>query len=317
MMTDFHTEKFDTPEKRWAASLLPPGIRQQMVETLLVTYPKFVEVSAAVRSFNRPVKNGSNGKGWIGGVLGEPRSGKSWICKHYHAQNPMRVTADGEVYPVIYLEARDDWTPYHMPEQIFTATGAKSIPSMKTPALITAATRRLLRAGTELFVIDDAHFLLLGSKGRALTNYQSLIKSIADLNTCNVVLSGLPTIQGFVENNTQISGRGDFPHWPVEPLDWSIEDEREQFMLLLHLIDEHLPFRQLSNLADPNNAIDFYHSTNGMIGRVMNIVVDAAFRAINDGTSNIMIDHLQAAAAVRMRTGETYRPFLDRRRGNS
>lgn len=312
-MINFHTEKFDTPEKRHAASQLAAGVRQEMVANLLVRYPQFTNVSEAVGRFHRPVKGGKHGRGMIGGVLGEPRSGKSFICKHYAGQHTVRVSEDGEYYPVVYLEARADWTPYHMAEQFFWATGAKSVPSMKTSALITAANRRLLRAQTELVVLDDAHFLLLGAKGRVLGMYQSFIKSIADLGSCNILLVGLPGIQGFIENDGQLGGRGDFPHWHVKPLDWSIEDEKEQFMLLLNAIDVRLPFLQSSNLAAPDNALDFYHCSHGMIGRVMNIVITAAYRAINDGTTHILADHLQKAAAERMKVGETYRPFLNRR----
>lgn len=138
---------------------------------------------------------------------------------------------------------------------------------------------------------------------------------MADLRSCNVLLSGLPGIQAFVEGDAQLLGRGDFPHMETAPLRWDIADEREQFRLLLHGIDRRLPFLTLSNLADPEKTADFYHSSEGKIGRVMNVVCDAALRAINDGSSCIMTEHLQAAAMLRMKVGESYRPFFDNRLG--
>jgi hypothetical protein len=316
-MFEFHTEKFDTGEKRAAAAALPAGERQRMVETLLFQYPMFKRVSDEVARFHYPVACGSHGRGMIGGVLGESRSGKSFICQHYATKYPVRVVDEGEIYPLLYLEARGDWTPYHMAEQIFMATGAKSVPSMKTPALITACYRRLLKARTELIIVDDAQFLLLEPKGRALSIFKSLIKGIADLNSCNVLLSGLPSLQAFVESDAQLCGRGDFPHWSVKPLDWSLLAERHQFLLLLDGIDTRLPFRKPSGLATANHAADFYHATGGMIGRVMNIIKDAAYRAINSESACIMVDHLQIAAQARMKVGETYRPFRDNRSGEA
>jgi hypothetical protein len=295
---------------------LPAGQRQRMVETLLFEYPMFRRVTDEVKLFHYPVVGGTHGRGMIGGVLGESRSGKSFICKHYASRYPVRLLQGGETYPVLYLEARSDWTPYHMAEQVFMATGAKSIPSMKTPALITACYRRLVLAKTELVIVDDAHFLLLEPKGRALATFKSLIKGIADLNACNVLLSGLPRLQAFVESDSQLCGRGDFPHWSVKPLDWATREEREQFILLLHGIDTRLPFRKSSGLASAGHAADFYRATGGMIGRVMNIIKDAAYRAINDDSACIMIDHLRIAAQARMKVGESYRPFRDSREGD-
>ncbi|MES0022402.1 MULTISPECIES: TniB family NTP-binding protein [unclassified Mesorhizobium] len=313
----FHTTKFDTDEERGTAAALPAAQRQWMVENLLFEYPLFKEVSSEVARFHHPVVGGTHGTGAIGGVIGASRSGKSYICKHYAADYPVQVLEEGEKYPVVYLEARGDWTPYHFAEQVFMATGAKSVPSMKTPALITASQRRLLKVGTELVIIDDSHFLLLETKGRVQATFKSLVKGIADIGSCNVLLAGLPGLQAFIEGADQLNGSGDFPHWETKPLRWEIEDEREQFMLLLHGIDRRLPFLKLSGLANPSKAADFYHGSEGKIGRVMNIIADAALRAINDGTACIMMEHLQAAAIIRMKVGETYRPFYDNRSGES
>lgn len=311
----FHTAKFDTQEERAAAAALSPAERQWMVENLLFEYALFTSVSDGIKRFHRPVDGGTHGCGAIGGVLGESRSGKSYICQYYKAGFPVHVAEEGERYPVIYLEARADWTPHHTAEQIFMKTGAKSVPSMKTAALITAACRRLLKAGTELVIFDDAHFLLLESKGWALSCFRSLVKGIADLRSCNVLLAGLPGLQAFIEAESQLCGRGDFPHWHVQPLRWDIDTEREQFTLLLHGIARRLPFQQLSDFADPEVVADFYHTSGGVIGRVMNIICDAALRAINDQAGCVMAHHLTAAATLRLRTGDTYIPFQGGRRG--
>lgn len=74
-------------------------------------------------------------------------------------------------------------------------------------------------------------------------------------------------------------------------------------------IDRRLPFRLSSDLASPRNALHFYELSGGSIGRVMNVVRDAANRAINDGSARIMDEHLQAAAASRARVGATLSPF--------
>lgn len=312
MTTGFHTTTFDTPDARAAAAALPVGERQWMVKRLLVGYPTFRRLLDNIQRLHRPVEGGTHDTGVIGGVLALPRSGKSFACESYWRRNPVRITEGGECHPVVYLQVRDDWTPHHMAEAIYFATGAKSIPRLKTSAMITGAIRRLLEARTELVIVDDAHFAFLGTKGRTLSNYRSIIKGIADTNACNVLLSGLPDLRAFVEADSQIQGRGDFPCWHIEPLRWGMADEREQFSLLLHAIDRRLPFRDLSGLASPRNATHFHRISQGVIGRVMNVVRDAANRAIDAGSSMILEEHLQEAADCRAMPGQDFRPFRDK-----
>lgn len=311
-MKRFHKAKFATREERAAAARLPAVERQWMVDNLLFEYPLFKKVTSDLSAFHRPVKGGSHGCRMVGGVLGESRSGKSFICKHYAAGFPPRDGARGEVHPVLYLEARSDWTAQHMAEQLFLATGAKSIPSDKTSAMITKSCKRIVNAETELVIIDDAHFLLMEAKGQALGRFKSFIKAIADLETCNIVLSGLPRLYNAVEGENQLHGRGGFPHWDVKALDWNLQEEKEQFALLLDGIDRRLPFRSSSSLAA--HVVDFHHATDGMIGRVMNIVKDAAYRAINDDTACILDVHLWEAQKPRRKPGDSYVYFLNRGR---
>lgn len=129
---------------------------------------------------------------------------------------------DVERYPVVLLEVRDDWTPAHMAETIYLQTGARSVPSMKTTALITGAIKRLVAAHTELVIVDDAHFALLVSNKTAQKHYRSIVKGIVDRGRCNVLLSGLPSLIPFVDANDQIGGRGGFSHWYVDTLSWDI-----------------------------------------------------------------------------------------------
>lgn len=228
----FHMQRFDTPGDREAAAALPAIERQRMVKYLHVGYPAFRQRMDDIARFHRPVTGGTHSTDEVGGLLAEPRSGKTWICKHYASRFPMEAGEDGERYPVVLLEVRADWTPTHMAETIYRKTGARSVPSMKTTALITGAIQRLVAAGTELLIVDDAHFALIESGAGAQKHYRSIVKGVADSGACNVLLSGLPTLLPMVDANDQLGGRGGFPHWHVENLSWDIGEQQEQFVLL-------------------------------------------------------------------------------------
>ena len=212
---------------------------------------------------------------------------------------------------MVYLEARDDWTPHHFAEQLFMASGGKAVPKMKTPAMISSCQRRIVNAQTELVIIDDAHFLLLERHGRSLSLFKSFIKAILDLRTCNVLLAGLPQLHGFVASNEQLFFRGGFPKCDVVPLNWALKEEQDQFRLLLNGIDERLPFARKAGLANTDWAVDFHRLSEGMIGRIMNVVQAAAFEAINDGSACILVEHLREAADMRRLPGDTHRYFRD------
>lgn len=305
----FHDAAFTSDAERAAAAKLPADQRQWMVENLLFEYPAFDDTLKFVKKFRNPVIDGTPGRGWCAGVLGESRSGKTYVLERYLEHNPPVVADDGESYPVLYLEARDDWSPHHFAEQVYMATGAKSIPSLKTAMLTTACMRRIVAARCELVIIDDAHFLLLERRGRPLNLFKSYIKAILDLKTCNVLLAGLPELHDFVWINSQLEGRGGFPKHHVLPLDWKLKEQRDQFRLLLHGIDERLPFRRLSGLSTPDAAADFHRFSSGVIGRVMNVVQAAAFAAINDGAACISDLHLKLATDQRRRPKDSYGYF--------
>lgn len=306
-MTMFNMEKM-TDEARAVAAVQSPAIRQRLIETLLYPYPLFKQGNAFIGKFHYPVTGGQHGTGKIGGLLGPSRVGKTAICKFYRSHHPARVENDGEVYPVVYFQASDDMNPRTMAERICEATGARSLAQMKVSALIDTCIHRLVRAKTELLIIDDAQFMFMGRRTDQVRNFKSFIKLASDANAFNVLLVGEPVIGDVISAVDYLSGRGGFPHNDLTPLGDSAT-EFEQFCLLLEGIDNRLPFLMKSNISDAKTAADIHRFSGGLIGRVMNLVHYAAFEAINAGTSKIMIEHLRSAAGMLVSVGDDHPYF--------
>jgi len=76
----------------------------------------------------------------------------------------------------------------------------------------------------------------------------------------------------------------------------SDEQGMEHFRLLLDGIDRRMPFAAPSRLGRADWMFDFYRYSDGIIGRVMNLVRRAAYRAISEGTTSIMRKHLHEEA---------------------
>jgi hypothetical protein len=301
-MTDaFITKPFNmavlTPEARLMAAALPPGERQRMIETLLYQYPLFKEGNAFIGKFHFPVTGGRHGTGNIGGLLGPSRVGKSAICKFYRSHHPVRTDDDGEIYPLVYFQASDDMNPRTMTERICEVTGARSLAQMKVSALIDTCINRLVRARTELLIIDDAQFMFINRRSDQVRNFKSFIKLASDRNAFNVLLVGEPSIGEVISSVDYLVGRGGFPNKTLAPLGDNAK-EFELFSLLLEGIDNRLPFAMKSNLSEARIAADIHRFSGGLIGRVMNLIQRAGYEAINDGTSAVMIEHLRSATSM-------------------
>jgi hypothetical protein len=294
--TPFNMDKL-SEDARKAVSVQSPAVRQHMIETLLYQYPLFKEGNAFIGKFHRPVTGGRHGTGKIGGLLGPSRVGKSAICKFYRTHHPARMDSEGETYPVVYLQASDDMNPRTMAERVCEATGARSLAQMKVSALIDTSINRLVRARTELLIIDDAQFMFMGRRMDQVRNFKSFIKLASDRNAFNVLLVGEAVIGDVISAVDYLVGRGGFPNKKLSPLG-DTKNEFEQFSLLLEGIDNRLPFLVKSGLSDARIASDIHRFSGGLIGRVMNLIQQAGFEAINDGTSKIMIEHLRSAAEM-------------------
>lgn len=98
------------------------------------------------------------------------------------------------------------------------------------------------------------------------------------------------------------------PNKVLDPLG-DTKTEFEQFCMLLDGIDNRLPFAAKSGLANDRIAKDIHRHSDGLIGRVMELVQAAAFDAINDGTDSILIEHLQSAADRLLPSNDAYRYF--------
>lgn len=305
-MTKFHEHPFRTPEERHAAANLGVPERQAMIESLLYKYPVFKKGEQFIKDFHYPFVGGTHGKGQIGGLLGPSRVGKTTICKYYVAGiKAPPPDENGEYHPVVFITATDQTTPSSLTDTIAANTGMRSILSkVKTQARINLVLERLRQVRTELIIIDDAQFLVVGRNKSCVTGFQSLLKQLADMITLNILLVGDEVIHDWIANVDYLVNRGGFKREPLKSLGDSGR-EFEDFRLLLSKIDARLPFKERSILHHSSAlAADIHAFTGGSIGRVTGLIREAAAQAMNDGTACIMLDHFARVAPSLVRLGD-------------
>ncbi|NTE82181.1 AAA family ATPase [Agrobacterium tumefaciens] len=304
----FHTEAFETDQDRIAASNLPAARRQWMIKNLIVKYPVFNEGYAVISENHYPVAGGTHSTGTVGAMLGESRTGKTAVCSYYSAMHPATYDDEGEIFPVIHLTASINMSTMEFAHELNRLTASRYARIHGgVGAYVNNALLRLLKVRTELLIIDDAQYLFFERTSKTAASMFKLIKTIVDYNSLSVMLVGEERVNDYVNSIDAFVNRGYNSH-VLKSLSAGKSDMK-RFEKLLGAIDRRLPFANLSGLDNPYIAREMYRYSGGMIGRVMNLVRPAAFKAINQGTSMIMIEHFREAVATRRRKGDDHDYF--------
>lgn len=297
----FHTEPFESPEERLAASKLSPLARQWAVKRLIVKYPVFNTGYSMVAQNHFPVAGGSHARGTVGAMLGESRTGKTAVCSYYAAMHPPTFDEEGETFPVIHLTASLKMTAMEFAQRINRLTAARyERRSGGVGAYVDNAILRFLKVRTQLLIIDEAHFLFFDRPDKTAANMYKIVKDIVDLDALAVMLVGDDRVNDYVLSIDAFENRG-YNAEVLKPLSAG-ESDMHRFRKLLGSIDRRLPFANLSGFDDPSSTVaqDLYRYSRGLIGRIMLLLEPAAHLAMNDGSSMILIEHLRKAVSTRV-----------------
>jgi hypothetical protein len=296
-----------TAEERVEASKQSASVRQALMETMLVPYPQFRDGIKFIRKFHVPVEGGTPSVGRIGGLLGESRVGKTVICNYFVSENPPSYDDEGESYPVVYVQASDEMKLPSLADRICIATGARSL-TVKHKLVVDATLLRLAAAKTQLLIIDDAHFMYDGRNQTDRRNFISFVKMVADQKLASILLVGEDSILDTIDATPTLSGRG-FVYESLRA--FSKDDEKKNFRNLLLAVEDRLPFAKHSNFIEKSIADDLHRFSGGLIGRLVNLIRQASYFAIDDGSAYIMREHLRDASRrlVPAHSDRSYRYF--------
>lgn len=304
----FHMQSFETPEARLAASRLSVAKRQWMIEHMLVEYHTFNVGTKQISTLHKPFDGGTASGGKVGALLGESRTGKSWICEAYAARHPPRVETDQEVFPVLYLPADVRWTPFDFAQEVNTRTDNPFATRRGgEKEYIRRAISRLYDLKVELLIVDDAQYLFFERRADTVMDMFKILKRILDMKQTSILLSGEERVDDFVSSIDAFRRRG----YNREPLRQLTGSDRDlvKFGALLKSIDRRLPFAESSGLDATAIRNDIHKFSNGLIGVVMDLIWAASARAINRGGLRIMLEDLRAASLPRAGLGDPYKYF--------
>jgi Bacterial TniB protein len=156
--------------------------------------------------------------------------------------------------------------------RLLEALGAPHRANERLAVLESSALHLMKRLQPRMIVVDEVHHLLAGSarEQRAALN---LLKFLANEQRCVMVALGTRDALVAMATDAQVASR----FTPLALPNWQESDEFRRFLLAFERV---LPLRERSNLGDRPMVQAILAGSNGITGRVAELLTEAARKAI-------------------------------------
>ncbi|MCO6415784.1 TniB family NTP-binding protein [Siccirubricoccus sp. KC 17139] len=138
-------------------------------------------------------------------------------------------------------------------------------------ARLRRALRLMEQQRTELLICDEIQHLIDSDTHKIDYRTADILKTIANARVCSLLAVGLPHASRVLMSNEQIDERC-FPTITIEPFDWFLEEEREEFRVILMAWEEALDLPEPSHLGRMPMARRIAYFCRGRIGRAHRLI---------------------------------------------
>lgn len=214
-------------------------------------------------------------------IIGDTNNGKTMLVKRFCKRHKPEDNPDGEaaVVPVLFVQAPPVPDESRFYNAILELLFAPYKPGDRADRKQFQAIKLLKAVGLKMLVIDEIHHILAGTMSKQKV-FLNVIKYLG--NELEVPIVGVGTRDAFraIQTDLQLSNRFDRQLLPR----WSNDDE---YLRLLATFERAIPLRQPSNLIDCALADKIYSMSEGCIGEIASLLVDAAVKAIETKQEHI------------------------------
>lgn len=213
-------------------------------------------------------------------IWADPNSGKTALKKHYCERHPINPNLGGEATraPVIGIEISSPGQGA-LYDSILAAVGAPfRIPDRLDKKRYQVMTL-LPRLGTRQLVIDELNTAIAGPLIRQ-RQFLVALKNLANELNLSIIATGTEEARVALAPDRQLASRfmmEELPRWT---------DDTE-FRSLLESFERRLPLKEVSELQMPGFAKYLLNLSEGYIGEIAEIIMQAAVAAIKSKTEKI------------------------------
>lgn len=212
-------------------------------------------------------------------LLGPTNNGKSMIIEKFRRLHLPISGADHDVVPVLCVQMPSDPSVARFYVELTAALGAPIKPRQRLPELEQRSLSLLRQVGVRLLVIDELHNVL-GGKGDSRREFLNLLRFLG--NELRIPLIGVGTREAYlaIRSDNQLENR-------FAPLILPLWEANEACCSLLASFARAFPLRERSLIATLDMARYLLARSEGTIGELTHLLMDAAVVAIESGEESI------------------------------
>lgn len=240
-------------------------------------------------------------------VSGMSGAGKSSALKRYAAEFPVTEDGHGVRRQVLCVQVPSGADKHSLQRRILHGLEVP-VPPRRTQDTLTLDIDHHLRAQrVELLMLDESNHLadLRTNERRFLA--ADMLKELANFNSCQIAIAGMPSSMALVEKNLQLKRRSRLRHL-VKPYDWTVDKDRDDYEDFLDEFADAMRFRSPPPLSKWSEALSL--ASWGLPGITSLILVRANGIAFETHAGALELKHLVEAFDELKPEGTRGNPFV-------
>ncbi len=212
-------------------------------------------------------------------IIGPTNNGKSMIIEKFRRVHRPVSHPDQEEIPVLVVQMPSEPSVTRFYTALLAAMGAPLRPRQRLAELEQLALRLMRELQVRMLVIDELHNILAG-RGESRREFLNLVRFLG--NELRIPLAGAGTREAYlaIRSDDQLENRFaplTLPRWQADAEGCS----------LLASFAASFPLRRPSRIATPEMASYLLTRSEGTIGELAHLLMDAAMVAIESGEEAI------------------------------
>lgn len=238
-------------------------------------------------------------------LTGKTGVGKSTIMSTFEEAYPRVEHEHFTEIPVFQAEVPATATYRKLLINLLTKLGAPRPSYGNRDSLASRLFALLTECKVKLIILDEFQHLTQAATEKDMKIISDGIKNMINETGIPVVLCGMPDSIDVLRFNDQLLGRFAI-RMQLNPYDWN--NDRDVFIKVLDSIDQQLPFKRPSGLAEGEMPLRLMAASNGLMRPLMGLINEACIFASTDRASHISTTHF-ATAYRRVGADVAFRPF--------